>query len=757
MLAAGQLPQVLKQVLLNPRILKVGRAVAGDLKYLQETLSLSTPFLGAVDLARLAKDRLVVSTARVGLAELVATVLNKRLDKNVSERLSGAWDNDQLPAGHIRYAALDVYACRCVYEKLMEISIPTPLPSTPTLGTPIWLFNTDGSRLLASGTLLRLDGTFDEINITPSRCVVQIQKVLVPGAIISTHKKRTLSDFGDVPFHLVCLRSHLRLESHAFLPSPSQIPLPSTRPTHNSEPPNQLGVSIDEPGDQGSQPGVHSSFVGDIIRDDLTPRSSNSDADTRQYAVDIESQRTGVQVTESVTQQAQSESWSKEIRSRVLKDPFHVFNMFYLPVSHGLRIEFSRALRDTIFIFDGTDKTRIVAWGQRRTPPLSWDALLAQKPDWVLSRCKRIIPPAEILYPLVSDVFQTFGPLKDAKSGAPLFNSAAWAVAKNILELARKGFISDPPDIPLFYQWGVDSETGLPLYKCMRGTNNTEGGVHTHLRSRLPTSGVSVRHVDMCLKDFIGRHNLLVGTLNSTGKKYAGHFSIWLTNDIQELYEFVCDILLEPKRAVTGHVNGNLYQQTDEVSGVLPIPDDIQQKAGMAAYNPALPQATKGSHRYLAARQGTRKAVLPVHNDAERNLFRDLMLGSNSFGDFTSPLRVETAVRIWNATADSDEQISYKVRAQLQLSSTALTAVERCQASRAVECLLQWRLAAKQQYQTNQSCLINCAGSDDEENQRSRTYAIRSSCPSPGDDPAFGWVWLPSPPTSTTSRAKHEH
>jgi hypothetical protein len=34
------------------------------------------------------------------------------------------------------------------------------------------------------------------------------------------------------------------------------------------------------------------------------------------------------------------------------------------------------------------------------------------------------------LYPVVAKVFETFGPLKDARTGLPLFNSAAWAVAK---------------------------------------------------------------------------------------------------------------------------------------------------------------------------------------------------------------------------------------------------------------------------------------------------------------------------------------
>lgn len=143
-------------------------------------------------------------------------------------------------------------------------------------------------------------------------------------------------------------------------------------------------------------------------------------------------------------------------------------------------------------------------------PPQSWDDMLFQCPGWLWCCCKHIIPPAEELYDLVADVSHVYGLLKDAKSSLPLFNSAAWSVTKNILELIRKGFLSDPPGVALYYQVGIDGKTGLPLYRCMHGTNMTEGRVHTHLHSRLPTSGVSPQHVQCCLLDFILWHNLLV-------------------------------------------------------------------------------------------------------------------------------------------------------------------------------------------------------------------------------------------------------
>jgi hypothetical protein len=162
--------------------------------------------------------------------------------------------------------------------------------------------------------------------------------------------------------------------------------------------------------------------------------------------------------------------------------------MFYTSVAPGLRVEFARALRDAIFTPDPVDKARMITWGHRQNPRQEWDTLLHSYAQWLWPHCKRIIPPPEELYPLVAAVFQTFGHLKDSKPGLLLFNSSAWAVIKNVLELIQKGFLSDPPGIPLYYKVNVD-EFWLDLLSCVCGSNYPEGGVHRHLLCYLPTSG----------------------------------------------------------------------------------------------------------------------------------------------------------------------------------------------------------------------------------------------------------------------------
>ena len=73
-----------------------------------------------------------------------------------------------------------------------------------------------------------------------------------------------------------------------------------------------------------------------------------------------------------------------------------------------------------------------------------------------------VVPPPEQLFDIVSALFHDYGLLKDAQTSIPLFN--AYKTVKNILELIKKGYISDPPGISLYYIIGVCSKTNLPIY-----------------------------------------------------------------------------------------------------------------------------------------------------------------------------------------------------------------------------------------------------------------------------------------------------
>ncbi|KAF8815733.1 hypothetical protein BYT27DRAFT_7079187, partial [Phlegmacium glaucopus] len=117
---------------------------------------------------------------------------------------------------------------------------------------------------------------------------------------------------------------------------------------------------------------------------------------------------------------------------------------------------------------------------------------------------------------------------------------------------------------------------------------------------------------------------------------------------------------------------------TTETLGILPIPPEIRESSGMAAYisGPIVNLNTgekKKPQRYnfLAQMQGTRKPVLPVHTMAERLMFRTLISHNREFNPpNTSEPPWNQAVKVWNASVDESDETSglyYKLSEQLKV------------------------------------------------------------------------------------------
>ncbi|KAG6821234.1 hypothetical protein H0H93_002344 [Arthromyces matolae] len=659
MLASQRLPHELLSLLKDSRVVKVGRLVNGDLHQLAiATGHPPADFKGGLDLATFAKQKLLVVNGHSSLADLTAVILGQCLSKNQGECTSSTWSDQDLSAQQIEYAARDAYVSLCLYHKLLASPEPSPLPSdiSDAVGKSVAILTDDHKQIAARGIISHATTcrSVDGINVTATRTVVSVHEVLIPGAIMTQHKRRSLQEMGAVPFDVVMHRTHVRLIQNS---SSTSSPPSLSHPTTSSAQPSlstTSDMSNSIPNDD-----IDGISVGEVINDgpttnfpdDSSGLESNPESDASSHNLGAET--LGVRNIDQ-------DSFKTHIRSRVLKDVFHVFNMLYISRTHGLRLGFAQSLRDALLVPHPDDKARVEAW--LCTKNIDWDHMLRYNSTWLWRHCRRTVPPPEDLYPLVHDVFMTWGPLKDAKTGLPLFNAAAWKTAKNILELIRNGHVSDPPNVPLYFIIGLDKNAGgLPIYRCIRGTNMVEGGVHTHLRKMLPSCGASVRHMVTCLLDFILRHNLLVGTFNSTGKKFTGHDSIWLLNEIQEL-EITLSTIHSSRPIELSWVNGNLYQKTSETMGLMAVPETLRRDAGLQDFV----EETDGSqrHAYLARIQGTRRPILPVHTIAERKLFNRLMRESHEFQSCKTSIKM-SAVKIWNRRAETDKDIYYKLEEQL--------------------------------------------------------------------------------------------
>jgi 3'-5' exonuclease len=379
---AGSIPHKLKLVLSNPRILKVGRAIESDIRTLEQVCSRSTPFQGILDIARYAQERHVITSAQsLGLSDLCARVLGKSLRKNTPERIGEGWERETLSEAQIEYAASDAFVSLALYNTLSNIPKPIPIqPHTPlpAPGTPVLLFN-NGRTVIAHAIILDQPGNkvFDDLNLDDNHVVIEVTEVVVPGALVHSHRRRALKVFGATPFTLVALLRNLRI----YHPLPSFPALPARLSTLAQEPSHSPSSStsvphaaVIEPQDNRS-PGLPEAIVPSDsgvtmaqlafdVPDSLTALLPNRD----DVDVDADAQQEGLEILGP----AQTK-WKTEITSRVLKDPFHIFNMFYISAAHGLRVDFAQALRDAMFIPDPEDAERIKVWGRSQVPPVTFE------------------------------------------------------------------------------------------------------------------------------------------------------------------------------------------------------------------------------------------------------------------------------------------------------------------------------------------------------------------------------------------------
>lgn len=78
---------------------------------------------------------------------------------------------------------------------------------------------------------------------------------------------------------------------------------------------------------------------------------------------------------------------NEPIRSRVLKDAFHLMDQINVPCRYGSAKDFSRKLRDALFVADDDDKKLVEAVLLRQGT--TWKKKLLAIPAWIFRRVKR--------------------------------------------------------------------------------------------------------------------------------------------------------------------------------------------------------------------------------------------------------------------------------------------------------------------------------------------------------------------------------
>ncbi|CAN0036273.1 unnamed protein product [Laminaria digitata] len=91
-----------------------------------------------------------------------------------------------------------------------------------------------------------------------------------------------------------------------------------------------------------------------------------------------------------------------------------------------------------------------------------------------LRNARRRVPGLLILLRRFNAVIKAYKDIVDARTGEVLLSAAAMKAVGLVREHIKLGCFSDPDGIPLYFE-GSKSSSGLPYFRCVRGTNSTEG------------------------------------------------------------------------------------------------------------------------------------------------------------------------------------------------------------------------------------------------------------------------------------------
>jgi hypothetical protein len=219
-------------------------------------------------------------------------------------------------------------------------------------------------------------------------------------------------------------------------------------------------------------------------------------------------------------QAAESETFS----SRVLDDAFHFMDRLLrlLSKKHSAFKAFAHDFSEAIFIRDKSDKDAVCAVLEKHG--VSWDYARRGMAAALNRRIRRYIPARNILLKRVEALFAGYADIRctTKKTRGSFFSDDAKEMAKNLLDTVRKGYLSDPPGIPLYYLMGKDRD-GLNIYRTVRGTNSVEGGFHMAVRRIFGSLRASPELAECLLINWILRRNTKVGIFL---------FITWLLKDL---------------------------------------------------------------------------------------------------------------------------------------------------------------------------------------------------------------------------------
>ncbi|KAF5325696.1 hypothetical protein D9611_000435 [Ephemerocybe angulata] len=690
----GRLPPSLLRILVSPNVYKVGSAIKADFTRLKKQF----PVLGKqksfnlIDLKEYCIRQGLLARNRTGsLDALVKQLMNKYLPKEESSRKSEDWECSSLPEELRLYAALDVYATLKVYEVASQHTAPALIDTNTPAGTRVTLYTQDGGLPIAHGSISSMQpSSFQNVRIkVPSkrRILIDVDHVLMPTASATLHLlPRERSDKHNAGtftirqvqsacppqesgiFQMVALTDHLR-----FYNEPSPTSLAETTPRSTVQAPEAAaaittgGADLDDEGEDEDELGKLMEDSGESEYPEYTDMlqaaaSTLADEDTKSGSLNAVDPDIVQLVDDTIARLeaivSSTPTSANEVYSKIKKDIFHAFHSLPLSRTHGASVPFLRTLRDHILRWDPEARKQVDKIC-KKVFNLSFEAMLARNPRWITKRTPRYIPAPSVLVAAIEHVYSVFSNAKDAKTGEALFTPAVWEKANSLLELARLGYFSDLDDVPMYEKAGFDNH-GLQLWKCLRGTNNVEGGPHGDIYRKFGALN-GPRFTGNCLTDHRTWYNLQAWATHLFNLDYDYHHDLQMINRTSFLLMYLSDMTGGTK-SYRDWICGDLYEGTKEKFGVCPFPESLRIRYKMEPYsNEARTKFNKlnANNDWLRKRENLALPVLPPTTLAAHKHFFDLVrtVTGEVAADGKKKVDFTAITQKWNATADGIERM----------------------------------------------------------------------------------------------------
>ncbi|TEB22231.1 hypothetical protein FA13DRAFT_1819084 [Coprinellus micaceus] len=689
------LPPSLIQLLVSPKVYKVGSAIKADFTRLKKQFAAQlaghTAF-NLIDLKEYCIRQGALERNRAGsLDALVESVTGKHLFKDDGARRCDDWEIHPLRNDLRDYAALDVYATLAVFQEAHKRTPPLRItPQTPP-STQVTLFSDDDAFPIAHGTISETQ-TARGIRVkVPSnnRVVIAVNQVLIPGAAATLHplpKGRStghnkvgsyslqqLQSMAPAPnseslFLMVARVEHLvPYKSSLVSITPSaKHPSTSTLNTLNAGMPF-LDEDTFEDGDS-----MDLALSSSSTLDSLTLNSDQQIGDSESGMMDMFQAYSAVERPEGVVEPARISDTIRHLEeiiskpadsnlifTRIKKDIFHGFNSLPLSRSHGATAPFLRALRDHMFRYDEEARQQVDKVCREKFG-LTFEGMLARNSRFITERVPRFVPAPSILVAAMEHVFSVFENAKDAKTGEVLFTPSVCEKANALLDLARQGYFSDIEDVPMYEKAGID-KYGLQKWRCLRGTNNVEGGPHGDIYRKFGALNAGPQFTVNCLTDHRTWYNLQAWALHLFGLDYEYHHDLSMINRVAFLLNFLSD-MISGASAYRDWITGDLYEQTSEGFGVCIFPDSLRARYCMEPFTEQselrYPKLSRGDN-WLRKRQGLALPVLPPTTLAARQYFFEKVRHFTEVASANRRTKVDfvTFSQEWNRTADGEQRV----------------------------------------------------------------------------------------------------